>query len=176
MKRILIVEDEKSISEYIKECTLKCFDDGKIEITQKFYIEDAFEFLKNNKIDILLLDLNLSDDDGFEILHQLNANDFFTIIISAYKEKAIEAFEIGVVDFISKPFKHERLQIAFNRCIKKDTSATTKFLTVKKANDYYILKLNEINYFEAADVYVEAICYNGKKELLNQSMKKLKSR
>jgi two-component system, LytTR family, response regulator LytT len=173
MKKILIVEDEKSISNYIKEACYNCFDADTIEIKQLYFIDDALTYIESNNVDILLLDLNLNNADGFDILKKVNANSFFTIIISAHKEKAVEAFEFGVIDFVPKPFREERLKKAFDRCDKTDLSPQTKYLTVKKGSDYEILHLKNISYFEAADVYVEAHCTNGKRELLNQSMKKL---
>ena len=173
MKHILIIEDEKSISNYIKATTLSCFSINELTIHQCFTIEDAFAHIQSNPVDIVLLDLNLNEKDGFTLLKQLNAYSFLTIIISAYKEKAIEAFEYGVVDFIPKPFKEERLKQAFDRCTEKIPAPKTKYLTVKKANEYLLLPVSDIYFFEAADVYVEAKLRTGTSELLSVSMKKL---
>ena len=81
MTRILIVEDERSISAYIKLNCLKCFKTGEIEIYQVYFLKDAFFYLESNTIHILLLDLNLNQQNGFDVLKKFYAHDFFTIII-----------------------------------------------------------------------------------------------
>ncbi|MBK7227614.1 MAG: hypothetical protein IPH97_01775 [Ignavibacteriales bacterium] len=59
--------------------------------------------------------MNLNAKDGFELLKQVVSQSFHTIVISANINRAIEAFEYGVLDFIPKPYNIERLKAAFQR-------------------------------------------------------------
>ena len=72
-------------------------------------MESAFAYLKDHQIDLLLLDLNLDGGNGFDILKYTVSQSFHTIIISAYTDQAITAFQYGVLDFIPKPFRDEEL-------------------------------------------------------------------
>ena len=113
--RILIVEDEYSIA---KDIEWNCHQllGKKIELLQiKQTLESAYDFLVQNQIDLLLLDLNLSGKNGFDLLKDAVSGSFHTIIISAHTDQAIEAFKYGVLDFLPKPFEKDRLQKAFKR-------------------------------------------------------------
>ena len=124
--RILIVEDESSIAQRIQRMVAEATKQ-KAVIKMAYTVDQASLYLKENVIDLLLLDLNLNGKSGFELLQQAVAGSFHTIIISAYKEKAIEAFEYGVLDFVSKPFTQERLQKAIERFEQKRTKKLTRF-------------------------------------------------
>lgn len=93
----------------------------------KFYnCEDAKDFLTNNDIDILFLDIQMPGISGFEFLKQL-VNKPITIITTAFREFALEGFELGVMDYLVKPIKLQRFQFAINRAIE--------FLELKKRGD-----------------------------------------
>lgn len=152
---IVIVEDEPLIQQRIQRLTSEilvkqnpkiiCFDD----------IDDAESFLSENTIDVLLLDLNLMGRDGFTLLKNKLAAAFHTIIISAYADKAIEAFEYGVLDFIAKPFSKERLIQAFERLLQNRRSEyqSCKYLSVKKAGEVQLISLEDIDYIQADGHY-----------------------
>lgn len=63
----------------------------------------------------MFLDLNLNGEDGFELLHWSLAGPHQTIVALANTDRAMEAFELGVADFISKPFSLKRVQKALKR-------------------------------------------------------------
>ena len=87
---------------------------------QEGNLDDAEEHLVENEVDVLLLDLNLQGHDGFELLKNQVAKAFHTVVISAYGEKALEAFDYGVLDFIEKPFEAERLLLLVERATETE--------------------------------------------------------
>ncbi len=171
--RILIVEDESSIAQRIQ----RMVDDAtkrKAVIKVTSTIEQASLYLKENAIDLLLLDLNLNGKNGFQLLQQVVAGSFHTIIISAYKEKAIEAFEYGVLDFVSKPFTQERLQKAIERFEQKTaTGHTAKYLAIKKQGRIELINPADIKYIEAKGNYSQLILNNNNKLLHDKSLENL---
>ncbi|UCE06867.1 MAG: response regulator transcription factor [bacterium] len=173
--RILIVEDEYSIARDI-EWNCQQILGTKIESMQIIQtLEAATDFLLNNPIDLLLLDLNLGGKNGYELLRAAVAGSFHTIIISAHTEQAIEAFEYGVLDFLPKPFDEARLGKAFDRYfgrVARDGSST-KYLTVRKRHKHVILPIDEILYFKAANYYSEAVLNTGEVEILDKSLDRL---
>ncbi len=80
----------------------------------------AIEFLNSNAVDLIFLDLNMPKLKGFEFLRTLS-NPPKVIVTTAYKEFALEGYELDVSDYLLKPFSFER----FVKAVNKATSTTT---------------------------------------------------
>lgn len=173
--RILIVEDEPPIAEEIKEMCVSILSSRieRIDITNT--INDAEVYLAKNPVDLCLLDLNLKGKNGYDILKHSVSGSFHTIIISAYTDQAIEAFNYGVLDFVPKPVVPERLHIALKKLYKTDSDQKNgiKFLVVRKHNSNHIISINEIRYFEAHGYVVRIIVSNGHSELIEKPLNRL---
>lgn len=84
---------------------------------------EAIEYLNSNTVDLIFLDLNMPKLKGFEFLKTL-PNPPKVIVTTAYKEYALEGYELNIVDYLLKPFSFERFLKAINKaCI--DASKTT---------------------------------------------------
>jgi two-component system, LytTR family, response regulator LytT len=155
--RILIVEDERPTAEDIKLLVEQILNKEITSIHIETTLDSAKFYLKEKPIDVLLLDLNLNAKDGFQLLKQVVSQSFHTIVISANTNRAIEAFEYGVLDFIPKPYNIERLRAAFQRL--KSSHAldghSMKYLSVKKGFEIKVIPIEEIRYFRSANIYTE---------------------
>lgn len=174
--RILIVEDERPTAEDIRNLTKELLGDQVSSIHIQNSLPNALDFLSSHTIDVLLLDLNLNERNGFEILKQAVARSFHTIIISAYSDKAVEAFEYGVLDFVLKPYNIKRLRAAFDRLQDSYALATRalKYLSVRKYGSVEIIPLREVKYFKGANVYSELHLFSGAVEIYDKSLKNIK--
>jgi two-component system, LytTR family, response regulator LytT len=169
--RLLIVEDEPPIADYIEKKSLAILGDTVAALRVEYTLEKATEFLAHNRINLCLLDLNLSGDDGFELLKRMSAGPFQTVIISAYSERAIEAFEYGVLDFIEKPFSEARLRQAFDRYFGTGTTpGRTRYLVARRQNRNHVVHVEEITHFTAVRYLVEAHLDSGAMELLEKPL------
>lgn len=113
--RILIVDDEPVHARYLSG-QLQAILGREIESLQVQRTLTAAEcFITDNAIDLLFLDLNLFGRDGFDLLRGLQVASFSTIVVSAHTDMAVRAFEFGVLDFIPKPVKVERVELAIKR-------------------------------------------------------------
>ena len=155
--RILIVEDEQTIKRRIERLTLEILGNQVISLHAVDNIASAFKFLGENDIDLLLLDLNLKGKDGFEVLDRVLSKEFHTIIISAYAERAITAFEHGVLDFVPKPFDKDRLKKAFDRLFDKDyrLNPAAKQLAITSKGRLKLIKVEDVKYIKGAGIYSE---------------------
>jgi two-component system, LytTR family, response regulator LytT len=155
--RILIVEDERPTAEDIKMLVEQILNKEITSIHIETTLDSAMLYLKEKQIDVLLLDLNLNAKDGFQLLKQVVSQSFHTIVISANTNRAIEAFEYGVLDFIPKPYNIERLKAAFQRL--KSSHAldghSIKYLSVKKGFEIKVIPIEEVSYFKSANIYAE---------------------
>lgn len=172
---ILIVEDEATIAERIRRLGIAILGRASFAFYIKENIHDAFAFIQNNNIDLLLLDLNLNGEDGFEILKKAVAYDFHTIIISAYDDQAIRAYEFGVLDFVSKPFGKDRLQLAFNRWLDQHSKARhfIKYISITSKGINRMIPLEDVLYIKGAGAYSELFLKNNTKVLHSKSLEKL---
>ena len=172
---ILIIEDEIRIAKRVERMTKEFFLNTLQSITSVQSLPEGLDYIKNNKLDLVLLDLNLNGENGFDVLKETVSGSFHTIIISANKEEALKAFEFGVLDFVPKPFNKERIEIAFNRIVKKEevSSENLQFLAVKKRGGIQLVDINEVDYIKGAGVYTELYLTNGQKELHDKSLEKL---
>jgi len=127
MQRILVIDDEPSIRELLKD-----FFTGKgFEVATSQDGETALALLKENKFDILLLDLMMPGMNGLDVLRALTSENLIvpTVMMTAYASvsTAVEAMKLGAFDYITKPFVLEDV-----------------YLTVKRALD--VSKLQEENF------------------------------
>ena len=169
--RILIIEDEARIARRIERMTNDFFE-GNATISIIDSLKKGIEFLEKEKINILLLDLNLNGRDGFEVLSTMTSRSFQTIVVSANTENALRAFELGVLDFVPKPFDRERLFLALNRAVtlKKESNNSIRYLSVRKTGSIKLIDLDQMGYIQGAGIYSEIHLLDGTKELHDKGL------
>ncbi len=172
--RILIVEDEARVAKRVERLTREIVGNDLKSLTHINTLQEALTFIEGNELDLVLLDLNLNGENGFDLLKTVVSESFHTIVISAYKDQAITAFEYGVLDFVPKPFNRDRLERAFNRSkTKEEPNAQTKYLAIKKRQRIKLVPVEEVNYIKGAGAYSELFLMDGAKELHDKSLEKL---
>ncbi len=171
---ILIVEDEPIIARRIQRMLHSLLGDGISSLSLRHSLSEGMSHLEKEKIDLLFLDLNLNGDDGFTLLQSLVAAPFHTIIVSAYKDRAITAFEYGVLDFIPKPFNEERLGQALKRLQEREAHpGKARYLAIQKRGRQLLLEIDQLAYIQGAGIYSELIFQDGRKEVHNKNLDKL---
>jgi len=152
---IVIVEDEPLVQQRIQRLSLQILAKCQPKIVCFSNLDDAESFLDENSIDLLLLDLNLMGRNGFDLLKNNVAAAYHTIVISAYADKAIEAFEYGVLDFVAKPFTEERLEKAFARLLENSQRSYygCRYLSIKKLGAIELIEIIAISYIQAEGHY-----------------------
>ena len=107
--KILIVEDDETASFLMKDY----LESRGFNVDALFTVADGLSFLHVKKYDVLLLDLNLPDFDGFDLLSTIKKSIAIpTIIISAYSDTQtkVKAFKYGANDYLVKPIDFEELE------------------------------------------------------------------
>ncbi len=172
---IAIVEDEATASDRLQRMTREILGNRIAGLKRFDHLETAIDFIQSSPIDLLLLDLNLHGRDGFELLRLSAAGSFHTIIVSAYADQALRAFEHGVLDFVAKPYGKKRLQQAFDRFLDQQgvRQGQAKYLAVKKTGKLEILELVQVRYLKGADYYSEIVLKDGRVKLHNKTLNKL---
>ena len=112
--KLLIVEDEPLLRQRLLRLCREIIGPAFAAEAVGSLVE-AREQLRDRAFDGLLLDLNLAGHDGFALLHEAAAAAMHVVVVSGHGERALEAFELGVLDFVPKPFGRERLELALRR-------------------------------------------------------------
>lgn len=111
----MIVDDEPLAHRILEKYLLHT--EGVVLKHTAFNAKDAALFLSQNTIDILLLDINMPEINGIDFLKSLDTKPI-TIFTTAYRNHALEGYELGVLDYLLKPIKQERFELAMHRAIE----------------------------------------------------------
>ncbi len=139
---------------------------------------DAPREIRATKPDLLFLDVQMPECDGFDVLELLGKDVPSAIIfVTAYDQYALRAFEAGALDYLLKPFDNARFDRALERAKEKiaqgkGSPKKLQRLTVKSAGQVAFVGLSEIDWIEAADYYA-ALHVGDKTHLLRRSMAEL---
>ncbi len=170
--RILIVEDEVVIARRLERLTREILGKQLSWLKRVGNLQAGLAQLDTRPIDLLLLDLNLNGRDGFDLLERLVARSFHTVVVSAHTERAIRAFEYGVLDFIPKPFDRKRLAQALARfrdaASRSDYGA--RYLGLAKQGKVELIAIEEVRYAKGAGPYAELVLESGRSELHGKSL------
>lgn len=155
--RVVIVEDEPLVQQRIARFTHNILGEQLQHVAQFLTLAEAEDYLAENEVDLLLLDLNLQGQNGFSLLKNQLAKAFHTIVISAYAEKAIEAFDYGVLDFIAKPVEEPRLAKALARLTDNTLRSHygCRYLSVKKLSHIELVEVADIAWLKADGHYTQ---------------------
>ena len=171
MYKCIIIDDEPIAIRVIKN-HLSAFTDFEI-IAECENALEAMPIISKEKIDLIFCDIQMPQITGVEFIRSLShpPNVIFT---TAYRDYAVDAFELQVIDYLLKPISFERFTKAINNFLKQ-TSANNSQKNIAennpKQNEYIFLEadkkhhkinLSDILYFESLGDYVIAFTSNKK--------------
>ena len=174
--RAVIVDDEPLARSNL---TVLLRRDSEIEIAGECGSGmEALTKIRNLRPDLVFLDVEMPECDGFDVLEMLGGTPPAAIVfVTAYDKYALRAFEAGALDYLLKPFDNARfdrtLERAKERIIQGRGSPRRRdLLAVKSAGQVAFVKILEIDWIEAADYY-SCLHVGAKTHLLRRSMSEL---
>jgi DNA-binding LytR/AlgR family response regulator len=138
----------------------------------------AKEFIENQEVDLVLLDIQMPSIHGFEFA-QLIPRQTQIIFTTAFHQYAVEAFDIRATDYLLKPIQFSRFEKAIERAFEiytQKTNLTQQKLTIKQDYGFTNINMDAILFFEAQDDYVKIFFENGKTKLVRSTMKAMISK
>jgi two-component system LytT family response regulator len=164
---------------------------------------EAVKLIRKSPPDLLFLDIQMPEIDGFTVLRKINAAGIPAIVfVTAYDHYALKAFETHALDYLLKPFSDERFALTLERVKhqlrQRDAAELSRKLQalltehtsqlhapeaepyvlrflIKETSRVFFLKVDEINWIEAADYYVN-LHTASKTHLLRETMADLETR
>lgn len=170
--RILVVDDEPFARSNLT-ALLKLETDVEV-IGECDSGQQAIAAIRSRKPDLVFLDVQMSEYDGFDILEMLGRDQPRAIIfVTAYDHHAVRAFAVGALDYLLKPFDDERLRTGLNRARERLRQeippARPERLVVKSAGHVMFLNVADIDWIGAAD-YCSSLYVAEKMHLLRRSL------
>lgn len=158
----IIVDDEAIAREVIATHVSKISNIKIIESCSNAV--EAFNCISNNTIDLVFLDINMPEISGIAFAKSIN-KDIKIIFTTAYRDYAVEGFELQAVDYLLKPIAFERLLQAVNTYFKiykptvsnKEITTTTSsdFMFVRSDRKMLKIDFNSIIYIESYSDYIK---------------------
>jgi len=162
--RCLLVDDEPIAVDIIRNHI------GKLENLEIVGVcgnaVEAFEFLREKPVDLIFLDIQMPKITGMDFLRTLK-NPPKVIIVSAYREYALEGFELDVLDYLLKPVSFDRFLKAIDKYyhqagkssaptgLPADAENTIPFIWVRADRKNMKIALDQIRYIEGLKDYVK---------------------
>lgn len=162
VKKCIIIDDEPAahyvLANYISQ-------NPSLELVfQGYNGVEALEYLENNTVDLMFLDIDMPEISGIEMLQKLDKPPR-TVLTTAYSEFALESYEYGVLDYLLKPIYHPRFLKAIDRFFEleggvqqpQEEEEVSGSIYVKVDSDTIPIELNSILYAQSYGNYVKII-------------------
>jgi two-component system LytT family response regulator len=111
----VIIDDEQNAREAIRS-TLDLYCKNVNVTGEAGDVESAIKLIREKKPDVVLLDIEIKDKTGFDLLEQFPAPDFKVVFITAHNEFAVKAFKFSALDYVLKPLDPDELSQAIEKC------------------------------------------------------------
>lgn len=185
--KVVIVDDEKNNSELLSNLlAMFCKEVEVLAIADS--VQSGYQAITDHKPDLVLLDIQMPDGTGFDLLQCFDNYDFKVIFITAHQEYAIEAFKISAIDYILKPLSPPMLIAAvkkagqaissndLNQKIKNllshvSESGQEKKIVLKTLERIYSVGIQEIVRFESEGSYTTVFLRDGKRIVVSRLIK-----
>ncbi|MDR6845952.1 LytTR family DNA-binding domain-containing protein [Flavobacterium granuli] len=156
-KKCIIVDDEPAahyvLANYIKQ-------NPQLELVYQGYNGiEAMDYLRENKVDLMFLDINMPEISGMELLKIIPTHPK-TILTTAYSEFALESYDYGVIDYLLKPIYFPRFLKAIDRFFSTENAIKAEEVAINsvsvKVDGYFIdIELDQLLFAQSFGNYVK---------------------
>lgn len=180
--RAVIVEDSRLARNELK--ALIDQHEDLLIVGEAENVDAGIELIQTERPDLLFLDINMPEKDGFELLEMLDEVPI-TVFTTAYDEYAIKSFEYNALDYLLKPVSAKRFDLALEKVrVKLDESRNnhkSKKLTessqifIKDGEACWLVKIGEISLFEIVGNYTR-VFFGDQKPMLYKSLNQVEEK
>lgn len=185
-RKVLIIDDEKPTRTFIRKM-LESFDLNLSVYIDGENVASGIEAIEEIQPDIVLLDIQMPDGNGFDVLKNVKFKQFEVIFITAFQEFAVQAIKFSALDYILKPIDAEELQTAITNALqlvehKKDGTQFAvlqnniqphhkRKIVLKTQESIFVIEIDDIVHCEADKNYTFFYLTDGKKILVSKTLK-----
>jgi DNA-binding LytR/AlgR family response regulator len=165
--RCLVIDDEPPARELIVSYLSRL---DELEVTAQFgNAIDAFTYLKNHEVDLMLLDIQLPNMTGIELIKTLRKPPR-VIFTTAFRDYAVDGFELAALDYLVKPISFDRFTKAIDKYRQSPVPAQREstsdafncaYMFIKVGKEQVKIMLRDILYIEGIKDYLRLITIKG---------------
>lgn len=187
----IIIEDERNAREFLQKLILRNFSEKIVVLEAVDSVAKGVQAIKKYKtaLDVVFLDIQMPEENGFELFKYFNNISFDVIFTTAFKDYAIDAIKFSALDYLLKPINYMDLNDAIKRleCKRNIFNNTLKINTLMEninsdslnynkvafptAEGFELEKIGSILYCRAQGNYSVIKKQNGKEILLSKTLK-----
>jgi len=186
MKNIkaVIVEDSRLARNELKELIKKHVELELLGEAEN--VDDGFNLIKEVKPDLLFLDINMPEKDGFELLEMLDEVPI-TVFTTAFDEYAIKSFEYNALDYLLKPINEKRFALAIDKVktrmadsadeanIAKERLTGNSQIFIKDGEKCWLVKIGDISHLEIVGNYTR-VFFQDERPMLYKSLNQIEEK
>jgi len=167
--RVAIVDDEPLARSNL--AALLGQDPAVVVVAQCACADEALAALPACQPDLVFLDIEMPECDGFTLLERLGSSPQFAIVfVTAHHQFALKAFEVGALDYILKPFDDRRFFAVLARAkARVAVPGMTRRFLVRNGSTLEVVRFAEIDWIEASDYY-STLHAGGRAHMLRRSL------
>lgn len=150
MLRCVLLDDELLALQYLK---LLCEQINGVEVVKAYNNAEKFIQEKDElDFDVCVSDIEMPSINGLQIANLLSSKHI--VFTTAYRDFAVEAFDLEVIDYITKPVQKDRLEKAFRKIEKltKEAKQVSEYITLNSEKGKSIINTNDVFYITVSDV------------------------
>ena len=151
-------------------------------------VKEALRNIKNLNPDLLLLDIDLKDGNGFDVVEHFDELPFKVIFVTAFEEYAIKAFQISAIDYILKPVDPDELQKAVEKAVQtvkaeflmkmsaffenmNHKTIEDRKIVLKTSDNIHLVKICEVIHCDSFQNYTEFNLSDERKIIVSRTLK-----
>ena len=181
--RTVLVDDDKTSLLTLQTLLEKHFHQVSITGTA-MTVKDAINLIDESKPEMVFLDINLPDGEGFDVMEGVTYRNFQVIFVTAFDKYAVRAFEFSALHYIVKPATYDGLKTALDRyrdtkeenlddrisVLKESLRGGHEKIIIPSSDGLNIVKLGDVVRLEADDVYTTFFLSGGQKFVASKSL------
>jgi two-component system LytT family response regulator len=186
--RIALIDDDSNVRDLYRNLVTKKFKEFD-QIDEAGSVAEGVELIMKDNPDVVILDIDLGDGTGFDVLQAVKPYTFSLIFSTAFNDYAIKAFKFSALDYVLKPVDESdlcnaiekalddrenknldlRLKNFFNQYGNK--SSQHKKIVLKTLGEIHIVDISDIIYCQSDNSYTTFFLSNGDEIVVSRSMK-----
>lgn len=185
MIRTLIIDDEPDAVESLSLLLKEFCKSVSVEGTANSF-QAGLKEINLKKPDLVFMDVEMPNGDGFDILDCFPDRSFHTIFVTAYNNYAIKAIKNNAIDYLLKPIDIDELQAAVNRVNEAEqqrklvvqanmTESLGAKICIPTTDGYYYLSIKEIIHLKAEGSYTHIFTADNKSLMVSKNLKEFES-
>ncbi|WMX14582.1 MULTISPECIES: LytTR family DNA-binding domain-containing protein [unclassified Aureispira] len=186
--RVIIVDDEARARKALRQ-TILLYTPHLDIVGEAHSVPSAIEKIRNHQPDLVLLDVQLGDGNGFDVLNKTKPYSFQVIFITAYNQYAVKAFKVAAIDYILKPIDPEDFLTAIKKSQEQSyqekleerldlflqqvdsTPKVIKKISLKTLDSIHIINIKDIIYCQGEGNYTTFHLLNQEEIIVSKNLR-----